>query len=376
MNKKIIGVSLGVAVVLVSLFLATQRGKNEAGEIKIGAVLPLTGDLASYGQNARDGILLYAERLNADGGINGQPVNIQFEDTAGQPAQAVSALKKLLTVDKAIAVIGGISSSTTLAMAPVANKNEVVLLSPAASAPSISAAGPFVYRVWPSDVFESGRMAAYVMENNIENIAVLYVNNDYGKAMVKSFRLALRDTAPKVVVAEDNFDPDSTDVRTQLSRIRTSEAEWIYLISYPKDSAIILRQMTELGLKTRILATSSFEDPLILAAPGQTTEGSIFTSPVPPASENQVVADFQSAYKEKFGKEPGLVADYGFDSLLVLAEAIKAGDASREGIARGIDALKSLQGASGLIELDENGDVLKPAGIKTIKDGKYVWLEQ
>jgi branched-chain amino acid transport system substrate-binding protein len=376
MNKKMIGVIVVAVLAVAAVVLVTQKKSGGDGDITIGAVLPLTGDLASYGQNARDGIMLYAEQVNASGGIDGRTVTVLFEDTAGQPAQAVSALKKLLTVNKAIAVIGGISSSTTLAMAPVANKNKVVLLSPAASAPGVTDAGPFVYRVWPSDVFESGRMAEYVMENDIQKIAVLYVNNDYGKAMVDSFKSALRDAAEDVVIAEDNFDPDSTDVRTQLSRIRSSDADWIYLISYPKDSAIILRQMTELGLKTRILATSSYEDPLILAAPARTIEGSIFTSPVPPASDNQVVADFRSSYQERFGKEPGLVADYGYDTLMALAEAIKAGGATREGIASGIDALQPLQGASGLIEFDENGDVMKPAGMKTIKDGKYVWLEQ
>lgn len=376
MNKKMIGVIVVAILALAAVVLVTQKRSGGAGDVTIGAVLPLTGDLASYGQNARDGIMLYAEQVNASGGIDGRTVTVLFEDTAGQPSQAVSALKKLLTVNRAIAVIGGISSSTTLAMAPVANNNKVVLLSPAASAPGVTDAGSFVYRVWPSDVFESGRMAEYVMENDIQKIAVLYVNNDYGKAMVDSFKSALGDAAGDVVIAEDNFDPDSTDVRTQLSRIRSSDADWIYLISYPKDSAIILRQMTELGLKTRILATSSYEDPLILAAPSQTIEGSIFTSPVPPASDNQVVADFRSAYQERFGKEPGLVADYGYDTLLVLTEAINAGGATREGIASGIDALQPLQGASGLIEFDENGDVMKPAGMKTIKDGKYVWLEQ
>lgn len=376
MAKKLISVIVVLLVALAAVFLVLRKGGDKTGTVTIGAVLPLTGDLASYGQNAREGIMLYAEQVNASGGIDGRSVSIIFEDSAGQPAQAVSALNKLLTVNNAIAVIGGISSSTTLAMAPVANNNKVVLLSPAASAPDITTAGPYIYRVWPSDVFESGRMAEYVIANRIENVVILYVNNDYGKAMLASFKAALGESASKVVIAADNFDPNATDVRTQLSRIRSSDAKWIYLISYPKDSAIILRQMTELGLKTKILATSSYEDPLVLAAPAQTIEGSIFTSPIPPASDNKVVADFHSAYLKKYGKKPGLVADYGYDALLVLVDAIKSDGTTREGLARAIKSLPPLEGASGLIKFDKNGDVLKPAGMKTIKDGKYVWLEQ
>lgn len=373
MNKKLVGLFVLVVVAVVAAILVIKKPEG-VKDVTIGVVLPLTGDLASYGQNARDGISLVTEQVNSQGGIDGKRISVIFEDTAGQPAQAVSALKKLLDVDKAIAVIGGISSSTTLAMAPVANKNEVILLSPAASAPDITTAGPFIYRVWPSDVFESSRMAEYVLKESIRNIAILYVNNDYGKAMVKGFRNALGGTSD-IVIAEDAFDPNTTDVRTQLSRIRSSAAEWIYLISYPKDSAIILRQMTELGVKTKILATSSFEDPLVLAAPAQTIEGALFTSPVPPASDNEVVAGFKTAYKAKFGKDPGLVADYGYDSLAVLVEAIRAGGPTKQGVAAGIKQLPPIQGASGGIEFDENGDVLKPAGVKAVKDGEFVWIQ-
>lgn len=375
MSKKQIGLIVALLVGVLGVIFVTRRLGENTDNITIGAVLPLTGDLASYGQNAHDGIVLKAEQINAQGGIDGKHLKVLFEDTAGQPAQAVSALKKLLTVDKAIAIIGEISSSTTLAMAPVANKNAIILLSPAASAPEITDAGPYVYRIWPSDVFESSRMSEYVRSGLIRNIAILYVNNDYGKAMVKGFRYALGTKASEIILSEDNFDSNATDVRTQLSRIRSTKAEWIYLISYPKDSAIILRQMTELGLRTKILATSSFEDPLVLAASAQTVEGAIFTSPVPPASSNEVVAGFKMAYKKKFGKEPGLVADYGYDALGVLVEAIRTGGPTREGVATGIKKQSAIQGASGIIKFDKNGDVLKPASMKTVKDGKYVWLQ-
>jgi branched-chain amino acid transport system substrate-binding protein len=339
--------------------------------IKIGAVLPLTGDLATYGQNARDGIELAKEEVNSKGGIK---VEVVYEDSKGQPQAAVSAMQKLITVDKVSCIIGEVASSPTLAMAPIANQRKVVLLSPAASSPKITNAGEYVFRIWPSDDFEVSVMADYVNRKGYKRVAVLYVNNDYGKAMYEAFARKVKGYGVAVVAVEP-FQQNATDLRTQLTKIKAAQPDAIYLISYPKETIVFLGQYRQLGLKVPVLSTSAFEDPQILKTQKAAAEGVVFTSPIPPDPKDQVVMAFRKNYKAKFGKEPGLVADYGYDALKLIVEAARLGGGTDgERIKRGLEKIKDFKGASGLINFDANGDVVKPSGLKTVKGGQFVWL--
>lgn len=179
------------------------------------------------------------------------------------------------------------------------------------------------------------------------------------------------------IAGEENFDQNTTDVRAQLARIKKINPEYIYLISYPKDSIIILRQYKEMGLKSTLLSTSSFEDHLIITEVGDIAEGTIFTSPITADASDHIVSSFRINYEKRFNKKPSLVSDYGYDALKVIIEAIKiSGEISKEGVKKGLAKIKDLKGATGLINFDEYGDVIKPSGIEAVKNRKYIWLEK
>jgi branched-chain amino acid transport system substrate-binding protein len=133
-------------------------GKNS---LEIGSVLPLTGSAAVWGQNAKMGMDLAASEINAKGGINGHPISVLYQDSQSEPSVATSALQQLISVHHIQVVIGDIASSSVLAMAPIAQKNQVVLLSPGASNPDISKAGDFIFRNWQSDALEGEVDAQY-----------------------------------------------------------------------------------------------------------------------------------------------------------------------------------------------------------------------
>ncbi len=344
--------------------------------LRVGVVLPLTGDVAAYGNNAKDGIELAEEELNAraqqDGGIT---IRTFIEDSKGEPQQAVSAVQKLLAANGVFCVIGDVTSSATLAMAPIMNKNKVVLMSPAASAPTISQAGEFVFRVWPSDDFEASVVANYMQNKPYRKIAVLLVNNDYGQAMLRSITSRVSAFGGTIVAAEA-FQQNTTDLRTQITKLVASKPEVLFLVSYPKDSVLFLRQYAELGIHVPIVSTSSFDDPQILKDEGKAAEGTVFSSPLPPDVTDPVVAGFRESYTRRFGKKPGLVADYGYDALRVLAEAAKlSGGTDGKKLRSGLHQIRDFHGASGLITFDASGDVLKPAGLRIVQDGKYASLK-
>lgn len=380
MTKRVwVGIIVCLSLLLMVLVWVIRHpigGSGKENALRVGVVLPLTGDLAAYGNNAKDGIELAAQEQNDKASqTQGMTVRLFEEDSQGQAQIAVSAFQQLIAIDHVSCVIGDVASSPTLAMAPIADRRRIVLLSPAASSPDISKAGPFVFRDWPSDDFEASRMAGYMKERGYRRIGVLLVNNDYGQAMLRRFSEQIQSFGA-VVVDTETFPQNTVDVRTQLIKLKASHPQVLYLISYPKDTIVFLRQYSELGLKVPIVSTSSFEDPQILKTQGQVAEGVVFTSPIPPSRTDAAVEKFRVAYEKKYGKEPGLVADYAYDALRLLVEAAKlSGGTTGDDLKSGLHKIKDFHGASGLINFDANGDVIKTVGLKTVKDGKYVWLE-
>lgn len=379
-KKAWIGIVAGAAVIIALFWFANRPAIQAEAELnlRVGVVLPLTGDLASYGKNAKDGIELAAQELNnmaSKWGGGAIRVSLVFEDSKGQPQPAVSAFQKLTTVDRVSCVIGDVASSSTLAMAPLANSKKVILMSPAASAPGITDAGDFVFRVWPSDAFEASVIGDYLEKKPYRKVGLAYVNNDYGQAMLRIINARLKNFGGVILDAE-GFEQNSRDLRAQLTKLAGAAPEVILLVSYPKDSIIFLRQYAELGLHVPIVSTSSFEDPQILKEQGKVAEGVVFSSPLPADEADVVVGNFRKAYEAKYTKKPGLVADYAYDALRILAEAAKlVGATDGESLRSGLGKIKDFRGASGLINFDANGDVVKPAGLKTVRNGEYVWLK-
>jgi len=371
---------LTIAAVIGLCWVAASCTKKETDStrvLRVGVVLPLTGSMASYGANAKDGIQLAASEINsrAANSPDASKIELVVEDSNGEPRPAVSAFQKLVSVDKVTAVIGDVGSSATLAMAPIANQQKVLLFSPAASSPTITGAGEFVWRNWPSDAFEASVMVDYLKRKQFKKISLVLLNNDYGQAMLQTVKKGLEGSGVEIVATEF-FLQDVTDLRAQVTKASEPKPDVIYLISYPKDSIVFLRQYTELGVTIPVVSTSSFEDASILANQAKAAEGVVFTSPKPPGVNDPKVLSFKSNYVKTYNKEPGLVADYSYDALNLLVEAAKlGGGVSGEQLKAGLGKITDFHGASGLINFDKNGDVIKPAGLKTVKDGKYVWLD-
>ena len=192
---------------------------KENQPFEIGAVLPLTGSAAVWGQNAKMGMDLAASEINAKGGVNGHPISVLYQDSQSEPSVATSALQQLISVHHVQVVIGDIASSSVLAMAPIAMKNQVVLLSPGASNPDISKAGDFIFRNWQSDALEGEVDAQYAFSKlGWKKVACLYVNNGYGAGLEKVFADKFK-AAGGQIVAEESFPQGATDLHAQIAAV-------------------------------------------------------------------------------------------------------------------------------------------------------------
>jgi len=368
-----IGIGIIVVVALAIVLIVTQT-KKEPGEIKIGAILPLTGDAAKWGETSKKGIDLAVEEINKAAGLKGRKVKVIYEDDQGSVKASTDAMTKLAAVDKVPLVIGTLFSSATLAIAPIAEKNKVVLLSPASTAPKITEAGNYIFRNCASDLLEGKEMAQFARENlKLGKIAVIYINNDYGVGLKDVFEAEFRNLGG-MIAAFESFEQGGTDFRTQLTKIKAGKSEAIYMPGYPPEMARILRQARELGITTQFLSIVIFEDPTILEIAGDAAEGAIFSSRVyDPKSGETVVCNFVEAYKAKYESAPDIYAGLAYDAMRIVALAIERGGVKSDGIKNALYGIKDFPGVTGTTTFDENGDVIKPIKMKALKSGKFIW---
>lgn len=356
---------------IVLPFILACRSEN-LDSVKLGAALPLTGDGAVWGANARRGMELAKEEINDAGGIKDKKIEIIYEDTQGLPQTGVSVIQKLITIDKVPVVVGCITSSTTLAMAPIAKENKVVLFSPGASSPKLSDAGPYFFRNFPSDAIEAPEIARMVRNKlQLERVAILLVNNEFGKGHELGFRGEFERLGGKIVAVE-SFPQEASDFRAQIAKIKSAQPEGIFLPGYPREMSTILRQLAEASVKTQIICPSALIDEDLIRTAGSTVEGVIFADQRPPDQDSSVVAHFLKAYRDAYHEEPGIVSDTAYDAVRILTKCIEEGGNSGLQIREQLTRIKNFPGAAGPTTFDEHGDITKTPIFKKVENGKIV----
>lgn len=361
------------AVIAVAIIaLSCEKKPPIHGDIIIGSTLPLSGDAAVWGKNTQEGIDLALEEINAAGGVLGRKLVVVYEDTRALPKEGVTAYHKLTTVDKVKVIIDDSVSSVTLAMAPLAQNDHVVIIATGATAPKISEAGEFIFRVWNSDAFEGEVSADYAFDTlGLRSVAILYINNEYGKGLEQVFKPRFEERGGNIPISE-SFAQSATDIRTQLTKIQASKPDGLYVVGYPKEIPIALKQAKELGLSLPLIGTVAMQDPQLIQTAGDATEGLMFPYPREPSGQD--ITRFKEAFQKKYGKEPGITADVGYDAVRMIAKAMELlGGTSGEDIRKGLNMLKDYPGVSGTMTFDANGDVHKPMGIKIVKGGSFQW---
>lgn len=363
---------VAILIIIGGIWYGMSRKPAEKEVIKIGAILPLSGEAAVWGENAKSGIELAKEQINNAGGINGRKIKVIYEDTKCEPATGVSVIQKLINFDEVQAVIGGICSSVTLATAPIADQNEVVLITPGSSADSISQAGQYIFRNYPKNSQFLNKIIEIIEKLDKKRVAILYVNNDYGLGL-KDYALE-RIPREKIVLVETHNQKE-TDFRTTLTKLKAVNSEIVILATYYTDGSLILKQSKEKGIETLFMGTDCFDDPKVIEIAGRAADGIIFSTVGLGFAPRFL--EFQQLYKEKYGQEPVFLSDFGYDTLNIIVEAIKKGNYNGEIIKNYLYSMKDYSGASNIISFDENGDLINPLFIlKTIKNGQFVLYEE
>jgi branched-chain amino acid transport system substrate-binding protein len=368
-KKKIKCFTIILGLVIIISWILILRTRNRQN-ILIGAILPLTGSSAQYGQWSRNGAELAVEKINKNGGIRGRKIEILYEDSRSDAKEGVSALNSLYAIHKVQTLISE-SSGVVLAIAPVAEERKIVQLNVGAVNPQIRIAGDFTFSNINDSNVEAYQMAEYAYNKlNIRKLAILYATTSYGKGnrdAIKAKYLAIGGT----IVADESFEENNGDYRSQLTKIKKSTPEAIYLVAVTKDAGIILRQAKELGLKAQFLSATFIEGKDLLDIAGNAANGVIYTSTLLDDSSTDV-QEYISSYKNKYGQNPEIYSATAYDGIKIIALAIEKAGLDSSKIKEFLYSLKNYPGISGLTTFDRDGAVEKAVLFKTIKNGEFV----
>jgi len=364
-----------IFVLLASSFLLFQCSKpNEKKTIKVGALLSLSGDIAEYGQRVKKGIDLAVKEINSQNGINGKKIEIIYEDTKGNPKDGVNGAQKLIANKDIKIIIGTISSSVTLAVEPITTQNHILLFSPAASSPRLTGISKYFFRNWPSDVLEAAILAEYTYETlKMNNVAILYVNNDYGIGLTNRFKQRFEELGGQVVI-QDTYSQNANDFRSQLTKIKKYNPSAIYLAGYHREMAYATNQIKELGIKCQILGDADYGVKELLEITGNASEGAIFSIPTTEFKDD-ITSNFRSNFIKEYKKEPSTFEANGYDVVNILKKSIESVGYNIDSISKYISNLKNYHGVAGLQSFNNKGDVIKPISIKKVKNNQFITLK-
>lgn len=346
---------IAATAILAGLLLHCGAGR----EVVVGAVLSLSGEGAYYGQVIREAMDLAVERVNASGGIGGNPLRILYRDSRSSPDEAALLAQELFDRYDVPLIFGGVLSSETLRIAPLAESRHKILLSPASSSPAITRAGEHIFRVYPSDVLEGAYMARLASDElRLARVTVLAIDNEFGRGIVSVFRESWRGEIPPVVIL---YPVRGADYPALAERARAAGGDGIYLVGYYNDMAALLQEIRKRSISGRILSTSSIGSTRALEEAGEAAEGVIYPATVfDPESDDPDVARFVRDFRARYGADPDLYAAHGYDAVMVAAAAMqKAGGPLPERIARELLAIRDFHGASGILSFDPEGDVVQ-----------------
>ncbi len=346
--------------------------------VKIGVILPLTGNAASYGTPLQRAAQMALKAINAAGGIGGNPVEAIWEDGKCEGKEATAAAQRLINVEGVRIIFGGACSGETLAIAPLAQEKKVLVISPSATSPDVTAAGEFIFRTAPSDAF-AGKVAAEYAYRNLEKraAAVIAETTDYGQALRRVFTERFQALGGNVV-ADVTYHTTETNFASQIVKIKAAKPDVIYLVPQtPAPGVQVVKQLNSQEVTTQLLTAEVLIGRDIVGENGKLMEGLIgvetyFNQDGPRAKA------FFDAYVAEYQEQPS----YAFfmanmhGQFFLIKDGIEKVGLDTEKLRDWLTAVNNWEGTMGQLTFDANGDpVLDAYAIMQVKDGKLEQIE-
>lgn len=378
--KKAITLLLSFVLVLSLSVGCTKEtssdGSSEA--VKIGAILPLTGDNATFGQSSKNALEILVKETNDKGGILTKPVKIIYEDDESKPTNAANVAQKLINNDKVVALLGSVTSKCSVAIGPIATQNKIPMIATTATNPKVTLdGGEYVYRACFIDPFQGTVLAKFSIEDlKLKKAAVLYdVANDYSKGLADFYKEGFESLGGEIVAFE-TYNTGDTDFNAQLTKIKETNPEVIMLPDYYNTVGLITKQARAIGIDAIFIGGDGWDSPDLFNVGGDSVDQCYFSNHYSPDDTSEEAVTFKEKYLEAYGSVPDAMAALAYDSGKILFAAMeKAGSTEGAKVIEQLNALE-IKVVSGNIKFDENRNPIKEAVIVKTENGKQVFFKK
>ena len=369
-----IGRKFSYLLLIVAVACSRNRERQTAAaasDIPIGVYAALSGSEAAFGQATVQGVRLAAEEINNGGGVLGKKIRLIVEDDAGRAEEAASVVTKLITRDGVIGVIGENSSNQSLAGAPICQAAKVPMISPSSTNPNVTKKGDYIFRVCFTDPYQGKALATFVRNNlRLTTAAILKDNkNDYSVGLAEFFGKSFVPLGGKIV-AEQSYAGGDTEFRPQLTSIKATNPQVVFIPGFYTDVGQIAIQARDLGITGPMVGGDGWDSPTVITIGGKAVDGCYFSDHYFKGEPRPAVQRFVGEIRKRYGHDPDANAALGYDALYIFASAArKAGSLDRKSIRDQIAATRNYQGVSGVITMGPDRDPIKPVAMIKIEGG-------
>lgn len=352
-------------LVLSSVIFVGCEGGAGNDEIVIGHYGSMTGPEATFGQSTDNGVRMAVEKFNAAGGLNGRKVRLITYDDKGDSKEVGTAVSRLVSQDKVVTVLGEVASSLSLAGAPICQEAGVPMISPSSTNPRVTKVGDKIFRVCFIDPFQGFVCAKFVRENpdiKAEKVAILYDQTAaYSTGLAQEFEKAFTSMGG-TVPTQQAYNAGDQDFTAQLTTIRSTNPDAIFIPGYYTDVANIALQARKLDIKVPLVGGDGWDSSKLAEIAGDAIEGCYYSNHYSHQDPSPRVQDFITEYKAKFGRTPDGLAALGYDSAMLLFDAMqRAKSLGGDDLTAAIASTKDFPGVTGSITIDAERNAVKPS---------------
>ncbi|WP_069997228.1 ABC transporter substrate-binding protein [Cellulosilyticum sp. I15G10I2] len=344
-------------------------GAKEAGTVKLGLITPKTGQVAQYGIAVENAVKIAVEEVNAAGGVGGKQVELISYDNKADATESINVFNRLVDNDKIVALVGPVISSTSLAVAPLAEEKQIPMISPTATNLAVTPDYKYVFRACYTDPYQGGIVAKFASENlGAKTAAILYnAGDDYSTGLAEAFK-ATFEAAGGTITNYEGYTAENKDFKSVLTTIKEKQPDVLFNPDYYNSVGLIAGQVKEVGLQTVMLGGDGWDD--VQKDYAGVVDGYFFANHYATDDEDATVQNFIKAYQDKYeGNTPNALGALGYDAAKIMMAAIeKAGSTEGAKILAALQAT-NLGGVTGQITFDENGDPQKSVSMIKIENG-------
>lgn len=368
-----------VVALFISMLVLSACGAGGGGTLKIAVLAPLSGDVKTFGESTRDGVLLAVEEWNEKGGVLGKDIEPIVEDSQCSAEVAVSAANKVIDQDGVKFIIGEVCSSASIPVSEIVMAKEVFQISPTSTNPSVTvtedgSTKPTVFRACFIDPFQGAVAAQFARENLGAQTAAVFLDqgNDYVRGLAEVFIQEFEAAGGEVVV-EESYTTDDTDFSAILTKVKDADPDVLYLPDYYDKVNLIAAQAKEQGIEATMLGGDGWDSADLDRS---VVEGGYFTNHFSPDDTRPIVQDFVSKYEAKYGSTPDALAALAYDAANILFQAMENANSTSDPQAVA-DAMESdsFPVVSGDISYDEQHNPVKAAVVLAVQNGEIIYTD-